>query len=186
VTGGAGGGAATGGATGGAGGGATTARVCVVGGGAGGVVVVVVGTATVVVITAGGGVVVLVTVIDGPWSAADVVVGLGWCDVVSAPTITTGTATIHTHGCRHHFLLLFVAMPVCRQLAPWHCSLRQGVPNLSKVDALSPPAQPHRLVVSRATETNLEGLLPGDGAGVGCVSPPHATSGRFQAMTVGR
>jgi LuxR family maltose regulon positive regulatory protein len=29
-------------------------------------------------------------------------------------------------------------------------------------------------------------LLPGDGAGVGCVSPLHAASGRFQAMTTGR
>jgi len=32
----------------------------------------------------------------------------------------------------------------------------------------------------------LKRLLPGDGAGVGCVSPLHATTGRFQAMTTGR
>ena len=39
------------------------------------------------------------------------------------------------------------------------------------------------------TEINREGftrLLPGDGAGVGCVSPLHATCGRFQVMTTGR
>lgn len=29
-------------------------------------------------------------------------------------------------------------------------------------------------------------LLPGDGVGVGCVSPLHANTGRFQAMTMGR
>ena len=38
---------------------------------------------------------------------------------------------------------------------------------------------------SRSTETATR-LLPGDGAGVGCVSPLHATTGRFQAMTTGR
>jgi len=40
--------------------------------------------------------------------------------------------------------------------------------------------------MTEVNQDGLEKLLPGDGAGVECVSPLHATSGWFQVMITGR
>ena len=61
-----------------------------------------------------------------------------------------------------------------------------GYPTKMEWTYLLPGGYPRHVLMTEINRDFLERLLPGDGAGVGCVSPLYATSGRFQAMTTGR
>jgi uncharacterized protein len=76
----------------------------------------------------------------------------------------------HEAGVRANLLLR--PLPAPGPMPTWTC--------------LVPGAYARHVWATEFDRDGLERLLPGDGAGVGCVSPLHATSGRFQVMTTGR
>jgi hypothetical protein len=68
-------------------------------------------------------------------------------------------------------------------IAPGAACLAAGAADWT---CLVPGAYARHVSMAELSRDGLERLLPAEGAGVGCVSPLHATSGRFQVMTTGR
>ena len=55
-----------------------------------------------------------------------------------------------------------------------------------RLDRPARGAYSHRIRTAETQPRPFVRLLPGDGVGVGCVSPLHASTGRFQVTTTGR